>query len=180
MDGGLLITEITAILPSARVVTTRQICTLISNPGIARITDTMDDRGGTSSLYSGTQEEQPVAQSWAWGPRRYRLTRVTGKIPIAVDRPEVLNLHHRTRHSSHLRSPAYLINIEPTNADGFQRYCANGANGHFIDQLLQDGSNKRGVGVRLAQSGTFNRMGDRDPRALSRYVANHLNSFSLA
>jgi len=83
------------------------------------------------------------------------------------------------------------------------------ANGHLIDQFLQDNSNKRTdryggsienrtqllvevvealipvwdadrVGVRIAPSGTYNCMGDSDPRALFRYVAERLNVFGLA
>ena len=83
------------------------------------------------------------------------------------------------------------------------------ANGHLIDQFLQDNSNKRTdryggtienrarllfeavaalvsvwgadrVGVRIAPSGTFNGMADSNPRALFRYVAERLNDFKLA
>ena len=83
------------------------------------------------------------------------------------------------------------------------------ANGHLIDQFLQDNSNKRTdryggsienrarllfeaaealisvwgadrVGVRLAPSGTFNGMADSDPRTLFRYVAERLNDLKLA
>jgi N-ethylmaleimide reductase len=83
------------------------------------------------------------------------------------------------------------------------------ANGHLMDQFLQDNTNKRTdqyggtvenrmrflvevvqtltegwgadrVGVRLAPSGTFNRMGDSNPRALFRSVAERLNDFGLA
>jgi N-ethylmaleimide reductase len=83
------------------------------------------------------------------------------------------------------------------------------ANGHLIDQFLQNNSNKRTdryggsiedrtrllvevvealmrvwdanrVGVRIAPSGTYNGMGDSNPRALFRYVADRLNVFGLA
>ena len=83
------------------------------------------------------------------------------------------------------------------------------ANGHLIDQFLQDNSNKRTdhyggsienrtrllvevvealadvwganrVGVRIAPSGTFNGMADSDPRTLFRYLAERLNDFRLA
>ena len=83
------------------------------------------------------------------------------------------------------------------------------ANGHLIDQFLQDNSNKRTdryggsienrtrllveivealidvwganrIGVRIAPSGTYNDMADSNPRALFRYVAERLNAFGLA
>jgi N-ethylmaleimide reductase len=83
------------------------------------------------------------------------------------------------------------------------------ANGHLIDQFLQDNSNKRTdryggtienrarflfevvealvtvwgadrVGVRIAPSGTFNGMADSNPRALFGYVAERLNDVKLA
>jgi N-ethylmaleimide reductase len=82
-------------------------------------------------------------------------------------------------------------------------------NGHLIDQFLQDNSNRRTdqyggtienrarllsevtevlanlwgatrVGVRLSPSGTFNGMGDSNPRALFRHVVERLNAFGLA
>ena len=83
------------------------------------------------------------------------------------------------------------------------------ANGHLIDQFLQDNSNKRTdryggtienrarllfeavealisvwgadrVGVRIAPSGTYNGMADSNPHVLFRYVAERLNDFKLA
>jgi N-ethylmaleimide reductase len=83
------------------------------------------------------------------------------------------------------------------------------ANGHLIDQFLQDNSNRRTdryggsienrallvievvetltevwgadrVGVRLAPSGTFDGMADSNPRALFRHAAERLDSFWLA
>ena len=83
------------------------------------------------------------------------------------------------------------------------------ANGHLMDQFLQDNTNKRTdryggtvenrmrllvevvqtlaevwgadrVGVRLAPSGTLNGMGDSNPRALFRSVAERLDGFGLA
>jgi N-ethylmaleimide reductase len=98
-----------------------------------------------------------------------------------------------------------------TNAKeaGFDGVELMAANGHLIDQFLQDNSNKRTdgyggaienrarllfeavealigvwgadhVGVRIAPSGTFNGMADSNPRALFRYVAERLNDFNLA
>src|ERR1700730_13521097 len=101
---------------------------------------------------------------------------------------------------------AAAVNAKKASFDGVELMAANG---HLIDQFLQDNSNKRTdryggtienrarllceaveplvavwgagrVGVRIAPSGTFNGMADRNPRALFRYVAERLNDFKLA
>jgi N-ethylmaleimide reductase len=101
---------------------------------------------------------------------------------------------------------AAALNAKKASFDGVELMAANG---HLIDQFLQDNSNKRTdryggtienrarllfeavaalvsvwgagrVGVRIAPSGTFNGMADRNPRALFRYVAERLNDFKLA
>jgi N-ethylmaleimide reductase len=98
------------------------------------------------------------------------------------------------------------LNAKKAGFDGVELMAANG---HLIDQFLQDNSNKRTdryggtienrarllfeavealigvwgadhVGVRIAPSGTFNGMADSNPRALFRYVADGLNDFKLA
>jgi N-ethylmaleimide reductase len=101
---------------------------------------------------------------------------------------------------------AAALNAKKAGFDGVELMAANG---HLIDQFLQDNSNKRTdryggsienrarllfevaealvsvwgpnrVGVRVAPSGTFNGMADSDPRALFRYVAERLNGLNLA
>jgi N-ethylmaleimide reductase len=101
---------------------------------------------------------------------------------------------------------AAAVNAKRAGFDGAEVMAANG---HLIDQFLQDNSNKRTdrhggtienrarllfevvealvsvwgagrVGVRIAPSGTFNGMADGNPRALFRYVAERLNDFELA
>jgi N-ethylmaleimide reductase len=101
---------------------------------------------------------------------------------------------------------AAALNAKKASFDGVELMAANG---HLIDQFLQDNSNKRTdryggtienrarllfeavaalvsvwgadrVGVRIAPSGTFNGMADSNPRALFRYVAERLNDFKLA
>ncbi len=103
-------------------------------------------------------------------------------------------------------SSTAAINAKRADFDGVEVMAANG---HLLDQFLQDNSNQRTdryggsienrtrllievvqalinvwganrVGVRIAQSGTFNGMADSDPRALFHYVAARLNAFGLA
>jgi N-ethylmaleimide reductase len=92
---------------------------------------------------------------------------------------------------------------------GFDGVELMAGNGHLMDQFLQDISNKRTddyggsienrarllievvnamasvwgpgrVGVRIAPSGTFNGMGDSDPKSLFRHLASRLNVIGLA
>ena len=94
-------------------------------------------------------------------------------------------------------------------AAGFDGAEIHSGNGYLLDQFLQDRSNHRAdeyggsipnraqlllevteavasvwggdrTAVRLAPSGTWNGMGDSDPRALFEYVAEQLNRFGLA
>jgi N-ethylmaleimide reductase len=92
---------------------------------------------------------------------------------------------------------------------GFDGVEVHAGNGYFIDQFLQDGSNKRTdeyggpienrtrllfevvdamvsawsgdrVAVRITPGGTFNAMTDSDPEALHSYIAEGLTRFGLA
>jgi N-ethylmaleimide reductase len=103
----------------------------------------------------------------------------------------------------------YRKAAERAKASGFDGVELHGANGYFIDQFLQDGSNKRTdiyggsienrarlllevtqalasvwggdrVAVRIGPSGRWNGMSDSDPKALFGYVADALNRFGLA
>ncbi|MGF6757480.1 alkene reductase [Paraburkholderia sp. GAS42] len=97
-------------------------------------------------------------------------------------------------------------NAQRAGFDGIELLAGQG---HLIEQFLQNGSNKRTdvyggpienrvrflveiieavstvwgsdrVGVRLSPSSTFNGMGDSDPRALFRHVAERLNDLDIA
>jgi N-ethylmaleimide reductase len=92
---------------------------------------------------------------------------------------------------------------------GFDGVEVHGANGYLIDEFLRDGSNKREgkyggslenrarllfeilettidvcgpdrVGLRISPLNSFNSMIDRDPIALSSYLANQLNKYPIA
>ena len=92
---------------------------------------------------------------------------------------------------------------------GFEGVELHAANGYFVDQFLQNGSNQRTdeyggsvqnrarllseivtalvavwgsnrVGVRIGPNGTWNGMSDSDPKTLFSYVADVLNQFPLA
>jgi N-ethylmaleimide reductase len=214
-DGGLIVTEATAIAPSARgyyhapgLYTDEQVA------GWQRITDAVRSKGA----YFFTQ---------LWHAGRTTHVSITGSQPvtasvdpaywadasIVVDTPDGFKptSPHRALETSEITGilEQYRTAAENAVEAGFDGVELMAANGHLIDQFLQDNTNKRTdqyggsienrvrllvevvatlaevwgayrVGVRLAPSGTFNGMGDSSPRTLFRYIAERLNSFGLA
>ncbi len=213
--GGLIITEATAIAASARG--------YYHAPGLyadehvtgwKRITDAVHAKGA----YFFTQ---------LWHAGRTTHISITGSPPatasvdpsywadpsIVVDTKDgfLQTSPHRALETVEIGDILAQYHAAAHNAQraGFDGVEVMAANGHLIDQFLQDKSNKRTdqyggsienrtlllieivetlarvwgadrIGVRLAPSGTFNRMGDSNPRALFRYVAQRLDGFGLA
>jgi N-ethylmaleimide reductase len=214
-NGGFLLTEATAIAASARgyyhapgLYTDEQVA------GWKQIADAVHAKGG----YIFTQ---------LWHAGRTTHSSITGEQPvtasvdptywedpsIVVDTPNgfVQTSPHRALETEEIacivaQYRAAAVNAKKAGFDGVELMAANG---HLIDQFLQDNSNKRtdryggpienrvrllvevvealisvwgadSVGVRIAPSGTFNRMADSNWRALFHYVADRLNSFWLA
>jgi N-ethylmaleimide reductase len=213
--GGLMITEATAVSPSARgyrgapgLYSTEQVT------GWSRITDAVHAKGG----YMFTQ---------LWHAGRTTHVSITGQEPVtaSVDPAYWEDPHIRVVTPDGLSQPSphralktaeiadilvqyrgAALNAKTAGFDGVELMAANG---HLIDQFLQDNSNRRSdryggsienrlrllievvevltqvwgagrVGVRIAPSGTFNGMADSNPRALFHSVAERLNDFSLA
>jgi N-ethylmaleimide reductase len=209
-DGGLIFTEATAISPSGRGYT--------GAPGLhsdqqvtgwKRVTDAVHAKGGYM-----------FAQLWHAG--RTTHIAVTGEEPVTASidpaywtDPNILVVTpdgfsqpspHRALETAEIADIVEQYRAAAVNAKraGFDGIEVMAANGHLIDQFLQDNSNKRTdryggsienrarflvetvealtsvwsadrVGVRIAPSGTFNGMADSNPRALFRYVADRLN-----
>jgi N-ethylmaleimide reductase len=215
-DGGLILTEATAISTSGRGY--RGAPALYSDEqvtGWKRITDAVHAKGGymfTQLWHAGRTThiaitgEKPVAPSvdptyWANPAFTFVMT------PDGLSQPSP----HRALGTSEIAGiieqyRGAAINAKQAGFDGVEVMAANG---HLIDQFLQDNSNKRTdhyggsienrtrllvevvealagvwganrVGVRIAPSGTFNGMADSDPQTLFRYVAEQLNDFGLA
>ena len=214
-DGGLIVTEATAIAPSARgyyhapgLYADEQVA------GWKPITDAVHAKGA----YFFTQ---------LWHAGRTTHISITGSQPvtasvdpaywadttITVDTPDGFKptSPHRALETAEIATilEQYRSAAQNAKVAGFDGVELMAANGHLIDQFLQDNTNKRTdqyggsienrtrllvevvqtladvwgsdrVGVRLAPSGTFNGMGDSDPRALFRHVAERLNDFGLA
>jgi N-ethylmaleimide reductase len=214
-DGGLVLTEATAIAASGRgykgapgIYSDEQVA------GWKRITDAVHAKGG-----------HMFAQLWHAG--RTTHVAVTGEQPVtaSVDPaywadPSILVVTpdgfaqpspHRALETAEIADIVEQYRAAAINAKraGFDGVEVMAANGHLIDQFLQDNSNKRTdryggsienrtrllvevvealievwgadrVGVRIAPSGTYNGMADSDPRALFRYVSARLDTFGLA
>jgi N-ethylmaleimide reductase len=214
-DGGLIVTEATAIAPSARgyyhapgLYADEQVA------GWKPITDAVHAKGA----YFFTQ---------LWHAGRTTHISITGSQPvtasvdpaywadttITVDTPDGFKptSPHRALETAEIATilEQYRSAAQNAKVAGFDGVELMAANGHLIDQFLQDKTNKRTdqyggsienrtrllaevvqtladvwgsdrVGVRLAPSGTFNGMGDSDPRVLFRHVAERLNDFGLA
>jgi N-ethylmaleimide reductase len=214
-DGGLIVTEATAIAPSARgyyhapgLYADEQVA------GWKPITDAVHAKGA----YFFTQ---------LWHAGRTTHISITGSQPvtasvdpaywadttITVDTPDGFKptSPHRALETAEIATilEQYRSAAQNAKVAGFDGVELMAANGHLIDQFLQDKTNKRTdqyggsienrtrllaevvqtladvwgsdrVGVRLAPSGTFNGMGDSDPRVLFRHAAERLNDFGLA
>ncbi|WP_244567566.1 alkene reductase [Bradyrhizobium erythrophlei] len=214
-DGGLIVTEATAIAASARGY--YHAPGLYADDHVAawkRITDAVHAKGA----YFFTQ---------LWHAGRTTHVSITGSQPvtasvdptywadpgIVVDTPDGFRQTspHRALETAEIASILDQYRAAARNAKkaGFDGVELMAANGHLMDQFLQDNTNKRTdqyggtvenrmrllvevvqtliqvwgadrVGVRLAPSGTFNHMGDSNPRALFRSVAEGLGGFGLA
>ena len=214
-DGGLIFTEATAISATGRGY--RGAPGIYSGEQVAgwkRVTDAVHAKGGRMfvqlwhagrTTHIATTGEEPVTASvdpsyWA-DPEMLVVT------PDGFSQPSP----HRALETAEIAAVIEQYRAAAANAKraGFDGIEHMAANGHLIDQFLQDNSNKRTdryggsienrarllfeaaealisvwgadrVGVRLAPSGTFNGMADSDPRTLFRYVAERLNDLKLA
>jgi N-ethylmaleimide reductase len=214
-EGGLLITEATAIALSGRGYRGAPgIYDKEQTAGWKRITDAVHAEGGYMfnqlwhagrTTHVAITGEEPVTASvdqayWA-DPSILVMTPDGLAQPSphrALETPEIAGIIEQYRGAA--------LNAKKASFDGVELMAANG---HLIDQFLQDNSNKRTdryggtienrarllfeavealigvwgadhVGVRIAPSGTFNGMADSNPRALFRYVVNRLNDFKPA
>jgi N-ethylmaleimide reductase len=214
-EGALIVTEATAISASARGY--RGAPGIYSDEqaaGWRRVTDAVHAKGGYMfvqlwhagrTTHIAITAEQPVTASvdpaYLANPS-VRIVTPDGFAPAsphrALETSEVGGILEQYR--------AAALKAKTAGFDGVELMAANG---HLIDQFLQDNSNKRTdryggsienrtrlllevvgvlvsvwgasrVGVRIAPSGTYNGMGDSNPRALFRYVAEQLNGFKLA
>ena len=214
-DGGLIFTEATAVAASGRGYR--------GAPGIYSDEQVAGWKRITGAVHA--KDSYMFAQLWHAG--RTTHVAVTGEAPVtaSVDPtywadPSILVVTpdgfsqpspHRALETVEIADiieqyRAAALNAKKARFDGVELMAANG---HLIDQFLQDNSNKRTdryggtienrarflfevvealvtvwgadrVGVRIAPSGTFNGMADSNPRALFRYVAERLNDLKLA
>src|ERR1700720_1428631 len=205
-DGGLIFTEATAVAASGRGY--RGAPGIYSDEQVAgwkRITGAVHAKGGYMfaqlwhagrTTHVAVTDEAPVTASvdpayWA-DPEMLVVTPDGFSQPSphrALETAEIAGIIEQYR--------AAALNAKKAGFDGVELMAANG---HLIDQFLQDNSNKRTdryggtienrarllceavealvavwgadrVGVRIAPSGTFNGMADSNPRALFRDVA---------
>lgn len=214
-DGGLILTESTAISPSGRGFHGAPgIHNDLQVAGWKRVTDAVHAKGG-----------RMFAQLWHAG--RSAHASVTGSTPVTasvdptywadsnnvVSTPDGFQLPspHRAFETDEIAQLVKEYRSAASNAKkaGFDGVELMAANGHLIDQFLQNNSNRRTdryggsienrvrlllevtqalisvwgsdrVAVRIAPSGTYNSMADSDPRALFQYVARSLNDLNLA
>jgi N-ethylmaleimide reductase len=214
-DGGLILAEATAISPTARGYR--------GAPGIYRDEQVTGWRRVTEAVHA--KGGYMFVQLWHAG--RTTHIAVTGEEPVtaSVDPtywadPSILVVTpggfsqpspHRALEAAEIAGiieqyRAAAVNAKKAGFDGVELMAANG---HLIDQFLQDNSNKRTdryggtienrarllfevfdalisvwssdrVGVRIAPSGTFNGMADSDPRALFHHIAECVSDFNLA
>jgi N-ethylmaleimide reductase len=214
-DGGLIISESTAIAPEARA--------YHAAPGIwsdeqvvawKRITDAVHAKGGfmfvqlghagraTSEALSGVQPVSASVDPEFTGNPNVVVTTPEGLVPPSLHRelditeiPGIIEQYRRAAENA-LRA----------GFDGIEIFSAQG---HLVEQFLQNGSNKRTdryggsfenrarflleivdavagvvgrdrVGVRVSPSSTFNGMSDTDPQALFSYVAKRLDEVGVA
>jgi N-ethylmaleimide reductase len=218
-DGGLIFTEATAIAPTARGY--RGAPGIYSDEEVAwkQITDAVHDKGGSMfvqlwhagrTTHIAITGEEPVSASVDpayWADPSIKVVTPDGVLKPSFSQPSP----HRALETAEIADIIEQYRVAARNAKkaGFDGVELMAANGHLIDQFLQDNSNKRTdryggtienrarllceavealvavwgadrVGVRIAPSGTFNGMADSNPRALFRYVAERLNDFKLA
>jgi N-ethylmaleimide reductase len=214
-DGGLIFTEATAISPSARgyrgapgIYSEEQVT------GWRRVTEAVHAKGGYMfvqlwhagrTTHIAVTGEEPVTASV--DPTYWADPSILVVTPDGFSQPSP----HRALEAAEIAGiieqyRAGAVNAKKAGFDGVELMAANG---HLIDQFLQDNSNKRTdryggtienrarllfevldalisvwtsdrVGVRIAPSGTFNGMADSDPRALFHHIAECLNDFNLA
>jgi N-ethylmaleimide reductase len=214
-DGGLIFTEATAISPSARgyrgapgIYNEEQVT------GWRRVTEAVHAKGGYMfvqlwhagrTTHIAVTGEEPVTASV--DPTYWADPSILVVTPDGFSQPSP----HRALEAAEIAGiieqyRAAAVNAKKAGFDGVELMAANG---HLIDQFLQDNSNKRTdryggtienrarllfevldalisvwtsdrVGVRIAPSGTFNGMADSDPRALFHHIAECLSDFNLA
>jgi N-ethylmaleimide reductase len=214
-DGGLIFTEATAVSPSARgyrgapgIYSDEQVT------GWRRATEAVHAKGGYMfvqlwhagrTTHIAVTGEEPVTASV--DPTYWADPSILVVTPDGFSQPSP----HRALETAEIAGiieqyRAAALNAKKAGFDGVELMAANG---HLIDQFLQDNSNKRTdryggtienrvrflfevvealvsvwgagrVGVRIAPSGTVNGMADSNPRALFRYVGERLNDFELA